>query len=230
MKNLKQKFPLTINYSSFAKEGFTLAEVLITLGIIGVVATITIPVLMNNIQDNQYKVAYKKAYSTISQAFQKAQGDNNIIPLTGTFSSQGGEANFAAIKDQFKIAKDCDAAHLSACWNISAPAEKFRGDNGYVPAFVDNSEMAWKLRDPDSSQHYPAILVDTNGNKEPNQYGKDRFAFIYASSSVGWGGNDMGMPTKIVPFQDIITSTADNLLSCPSLASHPCYYTQWLYN
>ena len=48
--------------------GFTLAEVLITLGIIGVVAAMTMPTLINSTQGAQYKAAYKKALSAISQA------------------------------------------------------------------------------------------------------------------------------------------------------------------
>ena len=47
--------------------GFTLAEVLITLGIIGVVAAMTMPTLMNSTQGAQYKAAYKKALSAIAQ-------------------------------------------------------------------------------------------------------------------------------------------------------------------
>ena len=50
-----------------AINGFTLAEVLITLGIIGVVAAMTMPTLMNSTQGAQYKAAYKKALSAISQ-------------------------------------------------------------------------------------------------------------------------------------------------------------------
>ena len=47
---------------------FTLAEVLITLGIIGVVAAMTMPTLINSTQGAQYKTAYKKALSVLSQA------------------------------------------------------------------------------------------------------------------------------------------------------------------
>lgn len=50
------------------KQGFTLAEVLITLGIIGVVAAMTMPTLINQTQGAQYKAAYKKALSALSQA------------------------------------------------------------------------------------------------------------------------------------------------------------------
>lgn len=50
------------------KFGFTLAEILITLGIIGVVAAMTIPTLIANINGNRYRAQFKKSISTISQA------------------------------------------------------------------------------------------------------------------------------------------------------------------
>lgn len=49
------------------KQGFTLAEVLITLGIIGVVAAMTIPTLMANIKGSQYRAKFKKGISNLSQ-------------------------------------------------------------------------------------------------------------------------------------------------------------------
>ena len=48
--------------------GFTLAEVLITLGIIGVVAAMTMPTLINSTQGAQYKTAFKKSLTVLSQA------------------------------------------------------------------------------------------------------------------------------------------------------------------
>lgn len=50
------------------KQGFTLAEVLITLGIIGVVAAMTIPTLISNTTGAQFKTAYKKSLSVLNQA------------------------------------------------------------------------------------------------------------------------------------------------------------------
>ena len=49
-------------------KAFTLAEVLITLGIIGVVAAMTLPTLINQTNGAQYKAAFKKSLSAISQA------------------------------------------------------------------------------------------------------------------------------------------------------------------
>lgn len=208
--------------------GFTLAEVLITLGIIGVVAAITIPTIMNSIQDEQYKTAYKKAYAIISQALLKAQNDNAIIALTGTNSAVGAEANFAALKSQFIIAKECDVSSLSNCWDQSTGSESWGSESNSVPSFIDNSGMAWRLREPDSAAISPVILVDTNGNKKPNKYGQDRFPFLFgAGAQRAWGVADFGIPTKIVPYDDV-TSSIDNG-NCRSYATHPCYNRRWLY-
>jgi len=69
--------------------GFTLAEVLITLGIIGVVAAMTMPTLINQTNGAQYKAAYKKALSAISQAItlnvaldDKSFADATVISTT----------------------------------------------------------------------------------------------------------------------------------------------------
>ena len=55
-------------YSPRKRAAFTLAEVLITLGIIGVVAAMTMPTLINKTQNKQLETAFKVAYSTFSQA------------------------------------------------------------------------------------------------------------------------------------------------------------------
>lgn len=57
---------------------FTLAEVLITLGIIGLVAAMTIPSLIANTQKDE-AVSKLKAYSTISQAILLAKADNGSV-------------------------------------------------------------------------------------------------------------------------------------------------------
>ena len=55
------------------RAAFTLAEVLITLGIIGIVAALTIPTLVKNFQDNVLKNQYKKMYSVLNQAILNTQ-------------------------------------------------------------------------------------------------------------------------------------------------------------
>lgn len=70
------------------KRGFTLAEVLITLGIIGIVAAITIPTLMKNTQDNEFKAAWKKEYSVFANATSLIAQDNGGN-LNGVFDLNG---------------------------------------------------------------------------------------------------------------------------------------------
>lgn len=62
------------------KDGFTLAEVLITLAIIGIVAAMTLPTVINNTQDKQFKAMFKKQYSALAQAILMVYTDGNDIP------------------------------------------------------------------------------------------------------------------------------------------------------
>ena len=63
-------------YTNSTKAGFTLAEVLITLGIIGAVAALTMPVLVGNYQKKQTVTKLKRAFSVLSQAILMSELDN----------------------------------------------------------------------------------------------------------------------------------------------------------
>ena len=79
--------------------GFTLAEVLITLGIIGVVAAMTMPTLMNQTNGAQYKAAYKKALSAI------AQGVTLNVALDGGSFADTTAASAGDVKTAGSVAK-----------------------------------------------------------------------------------------------------------------------------
>ena len=66
------------------KNGFTLAEVLITLAIIGVVATMTLPALMSNTAEQQAKSALKKGINTLTEAAATAQAIDGVDYATIT--------------------------------------------------------------------------------------------------------------------------------------------------
>ncbi|MBQ8459964.1 type II secretion system protein [bacterium] len=70
------------------KTAFTLAEVLITLGIIGVVAAMTIPTLIANTNGQRYRSQFKKTVSTLNQAVRMAQAqyDFNFADLDDPFA------------------------------------------------------------------------------------------------------------------------------------------------
>lgn len=65
------------------KKGYTLAEVLITLGIIGIVAAITIPNVVKSYQKKTAAVRLKQVYSIISQALYNAQADSGDVNIWG---------------------------------------------------------------------------------------------------------------------------------------------------
>jgi len=106
--------------------GFTLAEVLITLGIIGVVAAMTMPTLINSTNGAQYKTAYKKALSVMSQAVAMniALNDYDLSEtIAGTNPAEGkngevldGEAQtiYSIFRNRLNVTKVATGADFTA--------------------------------------------------------------------------------------------------------------------
>ncbi len=100
--------------------GFTLAEVLITLGIIGVVAAMTMPTLINSTQGAQYKTAYKKALSVLSQAvvMNIALEDYDLSQtLVGTNAKahpDEAQTLYTLFKNRMNVVKVADAGDFNA--------------------------------------------------------------------------------------------------------------------
>lgn len=61
------------------KSGFTLAELLITLSLLGIIASFSIPKIMGNYIENKNSVHFKKIYSTLNQLFYKANLENELV-------------------------------------------------------------------------------------------------------------------------------------------------------
>lgn len=111
---------------------FTLSEVLITLGIIGVIAAITIPALMNNINDMQYKTALKKNLAVLNQAMTQANYDyggyGHMYPgnppqkFDPTGVNFGNPQQFA----QFKLAQYLPVTKYCSVWTIDASGSSYK--------------------------------------------------------------------------------------------------------
>ena len=96
--------------TSNRKAAFTLAEVLITLGIIGVVAALTMPALITNIQDR----IQAKRIENINQKLSKVTDKMAVQSgLTGYGTTM---AFVQEMSKHMKIAKICDNEHLAECW------------------------------------------------------------------------------------------------------------------
>ena len=92
------------------KSAFTLAEVLITLGIIGVVAAITLPVLLSNV-DQKVKA---ERVTNIKQKLSKVT--DKMAVQSGLIGYDSTDAFVKEMQRHMKIAKVCDNAHLANCW------------------------------------------------------------------------------------------------------------------
>ena len=102
------------------KGAFTLAEVLITLGIIGVVAAMTMPTLINSTQGAQYKTAYKKALSVMSQAVvMNIALDDYDLSQTVAGTKNGSEADgvqsvYSLFKNRMNVVKVAQGSDFKA--------------------------------------------------------------------------------------------------------------------
>ncbi len=108
------------------KFGFTLAEVLITLGIIGIVAAMTIPTLIAKVQHIQYRVSYKKAYSVINQALKTMVDDGEVSGIPSECSSVVAE-NFKKLATNYiKTSQTGFDNNADKCWFCET------GESGYI--------------------------------------------------------------------------------------------------
>lgn len=197
---------------------FTLAEVLITLAIIGIVAAMTIPSIVQQTQKQEYVSALKKTYSVISQA------TNMIITEEGGTPDKWGminenDASTNKIMELYKThllnLKVCDTSDSSCNYsdnllNINGNISQIQttyGGNWGVKVFK------WKLSDGASISFdmwnysnfinyfglnpgytdglgYGMFIVDVNGNKKPNQLGRDVFIFCLTNKGLAPAGRD----------------------------------------
>jgi len=100
-----------VQHDKKKKAAFTLAEVLITLGIIGVVAAITLPALIENVTERKNSERHANIVYKVTQAMDimKAHGE-----LSGTYPST--EAFVDELQKYLKISKRCDSNHIADCW------------------------------------------------------------------------------------------------------------------
>lgn len=94
------------------KKAFTLAEVLVTLGIIGIVAALTLPSLISKYQNKVFATKTKKTYSLIEQAIQKYQAENGTVgDVSGLFdTSKTSQEVLANLAKYFNVVKLCNSS------------------------------------------------------------------------------------------------------------------------
>jgi prepilin-type N-terminal cleavage/methylation domain-containing protein len=186
--------------------GFTLAEVLITLGIIGVVAALTIPALVAGYQEKALRTQFQKAFSVVQQLYQKTVFDVGGSTGCAYRADGSGCAEFReALEENLKIVKKCyGKAFADGCIPEYKGIEKVTVENtsnlsaqeqqdavnytlyhcgNFSTNAIKNSSYAYVLADGVIILDYLDwpyyFAIDVNGMKGPNRWGYDLFAFAF---------------------------------------------------
>lgn len=171
------KFSGLSRFGGGALAGFTLAEVLVTLGIIGVVSAMTMPTLVKNHQRQVFVTQLHKVYNELSQAFEGVISDSNAVSLSESSYKRNGDEWF--LRNYFKTVKVCSESE--ECFgeeysNLNGTAIRTREITGGGVAAILSSGASVCLRKYNGGR-VAKVIVDVNGPQEPNIVGRDLFDF-----------------------------------------------------
>ena len=178
------------------KKAFTLSEVLVALGIIAVVAALTIPAVMSSYKNKMLSAQIEKVYGQIFDAARNIMNDemsNSFSQTTGGVAQTfvNGECATGAcyfLKNYFKVAKDnCKDE------NATTGVESCLADDYYYKSFIGSgsgsaghikAQTTYCIQTVSSAticiaynsvSGVSSVFVDTNGKDEPNTVGYDAF-------------------------------------------------------
>lgn len=180
------------------KKGFTLAEVLLTLAIVGIVAALTIPALLNSTGNQETISQLKKVNTELNQAFQLIINDNNssFVDVIAADTNNDLRNKFA---EKINFTKTCnqgtagcyasglkDLYGSNAGHNFIANGSTAITPNNMNYAFINVSKNCTSGLYTENSvaKSCGEIYVDLNGFKGPNTFGKDIFNFLVTREKI----------------------------------------------
>ena len=173
------------------KSGFTLAEVLVTLMIIGVIAAMTIPSLMQSTAQQEYKTALKKAISMLNQA------------ITMNYALDGidaSDSDYTGTKVKDLLIKRLNVMSQDASGFYTADGMYFKTSNatigsGHTANACSNASET--IEDMNKVTNICSVVnVDVNGRKGPNRFSPDT-GHVYDMYTLAI------YPQKVLPDDDI---------------------------
>ena len=228
----KHLFPYSpINLFTFKKAAFTLAEVLITLGIIGVVAAMTIPTLIADYQEKVMVTKVKQGHSQLMNAIQLYVAQNNCANMLCLFdtkkSSDEVASELATVLKKAKVCTDNDTTE-KYCKNYqvksNTPNSKvdgvyIAGDSFKGNIYLQNGISIHIRQASQCPRVVEYVVRDENGydTGERVQYTSHTCAFIYLDVNNIDGPNQSGADVyrydvkdtgKIVPYSEKLLNNA----------------------
>ena len=161
------------NLVSSKKAAFTLAEVLITLGIIGVVAAMTIPTLISNYQEKELVTRAKKALAQVNNAVNLARAENGYGDNSVLFNPNNtNEESMRAFAKYFKVQEICVNTASGSCKNytykttkpMSSDGETYSGAGMYTwPRFLTMDGILIGVKQYDNCDRIDTYTKYENG-------------------------------------------------------------------
>jgi len=216
-------------FTSKKKAAFTLAEVLITLGIIGVVAALTIPGLINNYKAARLHSQFLKSYSTIQQVFKQMEADDiSLNPAdyntaTGKFYKtfmKYLQAPFDCGTNSDKNKKNILPCYYADLTSTDKPYKTYDQKNEISFSIFDDGEIALQdgtllLFENQKDANFVWVHVDLNGyNNPPNIWGYDLFTFEFLDGELRAMGDKNTMYTDSNLYCNQNRSNAYNGITC----------------
>lgn len=195
--------------------GFTLAEVLITLGIIGVVAAMTMPVLTANINDKVLENQNKKAQSVFANGIKMLMAKEDVTNLKDTefFGCGSNKACIAQhIKQVFQVVEENSDTLLSTKYQFTDETKEVWNNSKFAYTFVTPDGIVFGILKNEDNSPSVNVIVDINGIKRPNKGGQDLCK--YSVSAFGILSDNCSEMTEF----DTEVCSINNLAACKTEA------------
>ncbi|MBO5435770.1 type II secretion system protein, partial [bacterium] len=192
------------------RAAFTLAEVLITLGVIGVVAAMTLPMLAENYQRRVVETRLKKFYTTFNQAILRSVDVNG--PYEWWSYNQGGTLNSKATREQLD---NLFGYYLRPYMNIIQTQEiQFTDGSGVTLYYLgDGSAFHYRPKFPNDIYYYPKSPVRCLKQPAIDREGVCTFLFWFAPNMELSSATVYGYRKGLVPYIYNWNGTQENLYS-----------------
>lgn len=213
------------------RNAFTLAEVLITLGIIGIVAAMTLPSIIEKYQEKVTVSKVRKMYALLQEAYLRVENKYGPASSWDCPSSAGRNTSYTRLwtsyfVSEFANIKKCSKQKFyESCFN--SDYYNLKGQRRWGISEED-TEFGYKLPDGGSfillqnNSFLMHFYYDINGPKKPNMFGKDMFSFeLYC------GGNG-NIKNKIMPQGYSSYSSGSTYFMNYCLGTIPEYCGTWV--